>query len=328
MAYLDQPYLNIIKDILQNGIQSDDRTGIGTRGLFAQQMRFDLTKGFPLLTSKRVKFELIVSELLWFLNGDTNIKYLLENDNHIWDEWAFERWVKHPSYAQLGENEKAFQELTNIHGLNYQYENPEFKAQYRNSMNEFLYKMRIDEKFAKQFGELGPVYGRQWRAFNQTTTTPGIDQIENLIKDLQTKPESRRHIVSAWNPNQIEGMALPPCHTLFQMYVRNGTLSCHLHQRSGDMFLGVPFNIASYALLTHIIAKQTGLDVGELSILIGDAHIYNNHFDQIHKQLNRDMVESPTLECFEKKPLDQYTVDDFNLENYNPHKGIKAPIAI
>lgn len=317
----DLEYLNLLNRIKADGIASDDRTGVGTVSIFGPQMRFDLSEGFPLLTTKRVPFGLIKSELLWFLRGDTNVKYLLEHNNHIWDEWGFESWVKSPDFAT---NIKAsvFQASYLKHGANHRFEDESFKAHYDNYMSIYQYRVLNDDAFAKQFGELGPVYGKQWRDFN------GVDQIAQVIEQIKTNPNSRRLIVSAWNPKDVPYMALPPCHMQFQFYVRNGKLSCHLMQRSGDTFLGVPFNIASYALLTHIIAKQCDLDVGEFVHTIGDAHIYTNHFEQVDRQLSRKPRELPTLNDFELKDIMEYTPDDFTLDGYNPHKGIKAPVAV
>lgn len=317
----DLEYLNLLNRIKVDGIASDDRTGVGTVSIFGPQMRFDLSEGFPLLTTKRVPFGVIKSELLWFLRGDTNIKYLLEHNNHIWDEWGFENWALSPDFT-TDIKTSVFQATYHKFGANYRFEDEAFKAHYDNYMSIYQQRVLSDDAFAKQFGELGPVYGKQWRDFN------GVDQIAQVIEQIKTNPDSRRLIVSAWNPKDVPDMALPPCHMQFQFYVRNGKLSCHLMQRSGDSFLGIPFNIASYALLTHIIAKQCGLDVGEFVHTIGDAHIYTNHFEQVDRQLSRDPRALPVLNDFDKKPLDEYTPDDFILTGYDPHKGIKAPVAV
>lgn len=317
----DLEYLNLLDRIKADGIASDDRTGVGTVSIFGPQMRFDLSEGFPLLTTKRVPFGLIKSELLWFLRGDTNIKYLLEHNNHIWDEWGFENWALSPTFT-TDIKTSVFQATYHKFGANHRFENEWFNEHYSAYMSIYQQRVLSDDAFAKQFGELGPVYGKQWRDFN------GVDQIAQVIEQIKTNPDSRRLIVSAWNPKDVPDMALPPCHMQFQFYVRNGKLSCHLMQRSGDTFLGVPFNIASYALLTHIIAKQCGLDVGEFVHTIGDAHIYTNHFEQVDKQLSREPRELPTLNDFERKDIMDYTPNDFTLNGYNPHKGIKAPVAV
>lgn len=317
----DLEYLNLLTRIKTDGVASDDRTGVGTVSIFGPQMRFDLSEGFPLLTTKRVPFGLIKSELLWFLRGDTNVKYLLEHNNHIWDEWGFENWVKSDDFV-TNQTTQEFKDDYLNNGANHRFNDASFKDLYDNFMALYQLKIEAEPDFADEFGDLGPVYGKQWRDFN------GVDQIAQVIEQIKTNPNSRRLIVSAWNPKDVPDMALPPCHMQFQFYVRNGKLSCHLYQRSGDTFLGVPFNIASYALLTHIIAKQCGLDVGEFVHTIGDAHIYTNHFEQVDRQLSREPRDLPTLNDFEYKDIMDYTVDDFTLTGYNPHKGIKAPVAV
>jgi len=311
-------YLNLAQHILDDGIIKEDRTGVGTKSIFGHQMRFDLSEGFPLLTTKRVAFSLIKSELLWFLKGDTNIQYLLKHNNHIWDEWAFERYVKSEDYKGP--------DMTDF-GLRAQ-KDETFNQTYQNEMNKFTERVLKDDSFAEQFGSLGNVYGAQWRSW-PTADGETIDQIQKVIDSIKNNPDSRRHIVSAWNPDEIEDMALPPCHTLFQFYVANGKLSCQLYQRSADVFLGVPFNIASYALLTHLIAYETDLEVGEFVHTLGDAHLYLNHFEQIKRQLRRDTKSLPQLELnSDKKSIFDFEVDDIKITNYNPHKGIKAPIAV
>ena len=261
-------YLDLMRHVRENGVFKDDRTGTGTYSVFGYQMRFDLSEGFPLVTTKKTFLKGIIHELLWFLSGSTNIKYLVDHDVHIWDEWADEH------------------------------------------------------------GELGPVYGSQWRSW------PGpdgktIDQISRVVEDLKTNPDSRRHIVSAWNVAEVDEMALPPCHSLFQFYVADGRLSCQLYQRSADIFLGVPFNIASYALLNMMIAQVVDLDVGDFVHTLGDAHLYSNHIEQADKQLLREPRSLPTIRInSEVKDILGFKISDFELLEYDPHPGIKAPIAV
>ncbi len=252
MTALEEPYLQLIRDILEKGHQKGDRTKTGTTSLFGYQMRFDLSQGFPLLTTKKVPFGLIKSELLWFLKGDTNIQYLLQHNNHIWDEWAFKNWIESDEYTGP--------DMTDF-GLRAQ-KDPAFKEVYQAQKKQFCDRIVNDDEFAAKYGNLGDVYGAQWRHW-KTRTGETIDQIKEVIETIKTDPNSRRMIVSAWNPEDVPFSALPPCHTLFQFYVNDNKLSCQLYQRSGDVFLGVPFNIASYALLTHLIAHETGLEVGE-----------------------------------------------------------------
>src|SRR5690625_1317972 len=314
----EQSYLQLCEDILLNGHKKDDRTNTGTLSLFGKQIRFDLQEGFPLLTTKRVAFRLIASELLWFLKGDTNIRYLLEHNNNIWNEWAFQKWIDSDAYNGP--------DMTNF-GIRSQ-QDAEFNAIYKEKMEEFKNKILKDEVFASTYGDLGFVYGKQWRHW-QTSSNESIDQIKDVIHSLKTNPDSRRHIVSAWNPEDIPNMALPPCHTLFQFYVADGRLSCQLYQRSADVFLGVPFNIASYALLTHLIAKECDLEVGEFVHTFGDVHIYSNHLDQVKLQLSRSVKELPNLAIHTtKESIFDYEVDDFQIDNYNPHPAIKAPVAV
>ena len=245
-----EQYLDLLKEINSNGVRKDDRTGTGTISIFGHQMRFDLTEGFPLVTTKKVNFNSILHELLWFIKGDTNIEYLVKNNVNIWNEWPFQSWLE-----KTGQNENLI-----MHS-------PEWKEK----LTEFIGLVKTDSVFAEKYGDLGPVYGKQWRDFE------GIDQLNQVVEDLKDNPNSRRHIVSAWNPREIPIMiksGLPPCHTLFQFYVSDGKLSCQLYQRSADVFLGVPYNIASYALLTYMIASVTNLDVGEFIHSLGDTHIY------------------------------------------------------
>ncbi|SFC64129.1 thymidylate synthase [Alkalibacterium subtropicum] len=314
---MEKEYLDLARRILEEGTEREDRTGTGTKSVFGHQMRFDLQQGFPLLTTKRVYFKLIKSELLWFLKGDTNIRFLLENNNHIWDEWAFEKYVKSEDYKGP--------DMTDF-GLRSQ-EDPEFKQEYQTQMALFRENVLNDDAFAEQYGSLGNVYGAQWRAW-QKKDGGIIDQIKNVIESIKTNPMSRRHIVSAWNPEEVPTMALPPCHTLFQFYVDGNKLSCQLYQRSGDVFLGVPFNIASYALLTHLVAQETGLEVGDFVHTLGDAHLYMNHMEQIHEQLSREPRPFPTIKLNKEKSIFDFEMDDIEVLDYHPHKAIKAPIAV
>ncbi|MEZ4772219.1 MAG: thymidylate synthase [Bacteroidia bacterium] len=261
-------YHDLLRHVLENGTDRGDRTGTGTRSVFGYQMRFDLSEGFPLVTTKKVHMKSIIHELLWFLKGDSNVRYLQENGVRIWNEWADEN------------------------------------------------------------GELGPVYGVQWRSW-PTPDGRKIDQISEVVDMIKNKPESRRLIVNAWNVAEVENMALPPCHTMFQFYVANGKLSCQLYQRSADLFLGVPFNIASYALLTMMMAHVTGLQPGDFVHTFGDAHIYHNHYDQVKLQLSREPKKLPVMELNpEVKSIFGFKFEDFQLKNYHPDPAISAPIAV
>lgn len=318
MSIVEEPYLQLIRDILEKGHEKSDRTGTGTKSLFGYQMRFNLAEGFPLLTTKKVPFGLIKSELLWFLRGDTNIRFLLEHNNHIWDEWAFKNWVQSDEYHGP--------DMTNF-GLRAQ-ENDNFNKVYQDEKKKFCQKIVEDQEFANKFGNLGDVYGAQWRHW-QTRNGETIDQIKDVIETIKNNPDSRRMIVTAWNPEDVPLSALPPCHTLFQFYVNDGKLSCQLYQRSADVFLGVPFNIASYALLTHMIARETGLEVGEFIHTLGDAHIYLNHLDQVNEQLQRKPNDAPTLWLNpEKKNIMDFEMKDIKVKNYRSHSAIKAPVAV
>src|SRR5690625_1057903 len=314
----EKQYLNLCEQILNNGTFKSDRTNTGTYSIFGSQMRFDLNEGFPLLTTKRVPFRLVASELLWFLKGDTNIRFLLEHNNNIWNEWAFKKWVESSDYT--GPNMDDFGNRSQT--------DPEFKVIYDEQMQIFIDKILNDDDFSEKFGDLGSVYGEQWRNW-KTSQNETIDQIKDVIESLKNNPDSRRHIVSAWNPEDIPNMALPPCHTLFQFYVVDGKLSCQLYQRSADLFLGVPFNIASYALLTHLIAHACGLKVGEFIHTFGDVHIYSNHVTQVKTQLQRHVKSAPQLIINQdKKDIFDFELTDFEIKNYHPHPVIKAPIAV
>ena len=298
-------YLDLISHITDNGVFKGDRTGTGTLSVFGYQMRFDLQQGFPLVTTKKVHLKSILHELLWFIKGDTNIRYLVENGVGIWNEWPYQSWLRQT-------------------GADHQYEmhSDEWKA----GLKEFVERIKTDEDFASQYGDLGPVYGRQWRNFE------GVDQLAQIIDDIKTNPDSRRLIVSAWNPKDIPVMAksgLPPCHSLFQFYVSEGKLSCQLYQRSADVFLGVPFNIASYAALTMMVAQVTGLELGDFVHSFGDAHLYTNHMDQIKEQLSREPLPLPTLKINPQvNNLFDFVYDDFELVDYQSHSAISAPVAV
>ncbi|HZG88546.1 thymidylate synthase [Paenibacillus sp.] len=320
MSGSEQTYLGLLRHLLEHGVRKSDRTGTGTISAFGYQMRFDLNEGFPLLTTKRVSFKLVASELLWFMKGDTNIRYLLRHNNNIWNEWAFKKWVESDEYdgpdmANFGHRAQ---------------EDDAFRAQYEEQMEAFKRRVLEDDAFAAKYGELGNVYGKQWRRW-ETSRGETIDQLRGVIEDIKRTPDSRRLIVTSWSPEDVapDRAALPPCHTLFQFYVAEGKLSCQLYQRSGDTFLGIPFNIASYALLTHLIAKECGLGVGEFVHTIGDAHIYVNHLEQIRTQLSRDPRPLPTLTLSgAKTSVFDYELEDLVLEGYNPHPAIKAPVAV
>ncbi len=290
-------YLDFLKHILAQGSDKEDRTQTGTISTFGYQMRFDLSEGFPLLTTKRVHLKSIIHELLWFISGDTNIKYLVDNDVKIWNDWPYD------SYTKL----------------------PEYKGE---TMEEFVQKIKEDEEFAKKYGNLGPVYGYEWRHFEGDN---GVykDQLAWVIEEIKKNPDSRRLIVNSWQAAYIERMALPPCHTMFQFYVKDNKLSCQLYQRSADAFLGIPFNIASYALLTMMVAQVCDLELGEFIHTIGDAHIYSNHIEQVNRQLAREPRKLPIMKINpEVKNIEDFKFEDFELVGYDPHKGIKAPVAV
>ena len=305
----DLTYHKLLETILDHGVTKRDRTGTGTISLFGTQMRFNLEEGFPLLTTKKVPFRIVAGELLWFIRGDTKLRNLLSQNIHIWDEWPFKAYLianKLPVPAVNSE---------------------EWKKQ----MSEFTEKILNDISFSEKYGDLGPIYGKQWRQW-EAADGRIIDQLADAVKLIRTNPDSRRIIVSAWNPADTEAMAktgLPPCHCLFQFFVANGKLSCQLYQRSCDSFLGVPFNIASYALLTIMIAHVTGLKPGEFVWTGGDTHLYVNHLEQAKEQMAREPKAPPQLSI--KRKIDElwdFTLEDFELIGYDPHPAIKAPIAI
>lgn len=293
-------YLELLDKICREGVVRDDRTGTGTKGIFGYQMRFNLSEGFPLLTTKRVFLKGVIHELLWFLKGDTNIKYLVDNGVHIWDSDAF----------------RYYNELCVKHGVL-----PVDK-------DTFLAAAGIESPIeGYRFGDLNNVYGYQWRSWPKPDGG-SIDQIQGVIDTIKSNPSSRRIIVSAWNVADVGSMALPPCHTMFQFFVAEGKLSCQLYQRSADTFLGVPFNIASYALLTMMIAKECGLEAGDFVHTLGDAHLYLNHLEQAKEQLKREPRKLPKMHLRDGvKSIFDYTYDDFELEGYDPHPTIKAPLS-
>lgn len=314
----EQAYLDLCRHVLEEGNRKEDRTNTGTYSVFGHQMRFDLSEGFPLLTTKKVPFRLVASELLWFIKGDTNIRYLLQSNNNIWNEWAFKKWVESAEYDGS--------DMTDFG--NRRQRDPDFNKEYQKQMSIFKKQILQDDAFARKFGDLGNVYGKQWRDW-KTSNDDTIDQLKQAIDSIKNKPDSRRHIVSAWNPEDVPNMALPPCHTLFQFYVADGKLSCQLYQRSADIFLGVPFNIASYALLTYLIAHECNLEPGEFVHTLGDAHIYTNHVDQVKTQLGRAIKSLPKLVFNQdKQSIFDFELTDFELKDYDPHPPIKAPIAV
>ena len=298
-------YLDLMKHIRDEGVKKEDRTGTGTVSVFGYQMRFDLEDSFPLLTTKKINLDAIIHELLWFISGDTNISYLVKNGVNIWNDWPYQ------SYLKQTHQEKDY---------------PMHSKEWKDKMKEFIEQIKNDDNFAKVYGDLGPVYGKQWRDFE------GVDQLNQVIEDIKSSPDSRRLIVSAWNPKDIPVMVksgLPPCHTLFQFYVSEGRLSCQLYQRSADVFLGVPYNIASYAILTLMIAQVTGLKPGEFIHTLGDAHLYSNHLEQVEEQLAREPFPSPTLSINkDKDTIFDFSISDFELINYKAHPHIPAPIAV
>ncbi|WP_412520664.1 thymidylate synthase [Staphylococcus simulans] len=317
MNSFDAAYHDLCNEILAIGNERGDRTNTGTISKFGHQARYDLSKGFPLLTTKKVSFKLVATELIWFIKGDTNIKYLLQYNNNIWNEWAFEKYVASADYHGPDMTNFAHRALAD----------ESFNEVYQEEMEKFKSRILNDDAFAQKYGDLGNVYGKQWRDW-VGADGEHYDQLATVIEQIKTNPTSRRHIVSAWNPAEIDTMALPPCHTMFQFYVQDGKLSCQLYQRSADIFLGVPFNIASYSLLTHLIAKECGLEVGEFVHTIGDAHIYSNHIDAVKKQLSRSSFEPPQLKINADCSIFDIQYEDLEIVNYQSHPGIKAPIAV
>lgn len=289
-----QQYLDLCRHVLEHGEKREDRTGTGTISTFGYQMRFDLTKGFPLLTTKKVFYRGIFEELLWFLSGNTNIKPLVDKKVGIWNEWPYDKYSK----------------------------SPDFKGE---TLEEFIEKIRDDQEFADKYGDLGPVYGKQWRDFN------GVDQITQLIEGIKNNPFSRRHLVVAYNPSEVKDMALAPCHSLFQFYVSadGKKLSCQLYQRSGDVFLGVPFNIASYSLLLAMVAQVCDLEPYEFIHTFGDVHIYLNHLDQINEQLSRTPRPLPKLVLNKDvKNIFDFKYEDIKIEDYDPYPAIKGAVSV
>ncbi|MGL5465667.1 MAG: thymidylate synthase [Leuconostoc lactis] len=322
MSKNEQQYLDLAQKILAEGNLKGDRTGTGTHSLFGTQMRFDLQEGFPLLTTKKVFFGLIKSELLWFLRGDNNIRFLLQHNNHIWDEWAFKNWVESNDYTGP--------DMTNFgHRAE---TDPEFAAVYQTQKAIFVDKILNEDVFMEKFGYVGDVYGKLWRGWETSSVTAGaetVDQVARLVEEIKTTPDSRRLILTAWNADTTPQAPLPSCHVLSQFYVADGKLSLQLYQRSGDFFLGVPFNIASYSLLLHMMAAQTGYEVGDFVHTIGDTHIYNNHVAQITEQLSRPMHPLPKLWLNpDVKSIFDYTMADIKVLDYESEAPIKAPVAV
>lgn len=296
-------YQDLLTDILKNGVEEkNERTGTGTVKVFGRMLRFDLSKGFPLLTTKKMFMKGITYELLWFISGNSNIKYLVENGVNIWNEWPFQKFL---------ESQKLDKKF------------PKYSPEWKNQMTEFIEKIKSDEKFAKKFGDCGPFYGVQWRNFS------GVDQLSWVIDEIKNNPGSRRLIVNAWNTPLINKMALPPCHVMYQFSVANDRLSCMMYQRSIDTFLGLPFNIASYALLTHMVAHVTGYQVGDLVMALADTHLYLNHIDQAKEQIDRKPFPLPSLKIKRNvKSIFDFVYDDFEILNYQSHPPIKADISV
>lgn len=317
MNHFDAAYHELLEKIMAEGVYKDDRTGTGTYSIFGHQMRFNMSDGFPLLTTKKVLFKMLATELVWFIRGDTNIKFLLQYNNNIWNEWAFKKWVESDEYTGP--------DMTNFgnRALN----DDAFKETYKAEMENFKSRILEDEAFADKYGDLGNVYGKQWRAWEGPDDS-FTDQLKNVVESIKNNPDSRRHIVTAWNPAEIDTMALPPCHAFFQFYVNDGKLSLQLYQRSADVFLGVPFNIASYALLLHLVARECELEAADFVHTFGDAHIYSNHLDAVKTQLARESYKAPSLKINSDKSMFDIEYEDLEIVDYEFHPYIKAPIAV
>ena len=297
------PYQKLLKDILESGVvEKNERTGTGTIKVFGRMLRFDLSEGFPLLTTKKMFVKGIIYELLWFIRGDSNIRYLVRNGINIWNEWPFQNYLKSSNLSR---------------------EYPTYSEGWSKKMQEFVQKIKTDPKFAKKWGDCGPFYGVQWRDFS------GVDQLAWVVREIKKNPGSRRLIVNAWNAPLVDKMALPPCHVMYQFQVSKGKLNCMMYQRSVDTFLGLPFNIASYALLTMMVARVTGYKPGELILTLGDTHLYLNHIKQTKEQIGRKPFNLPQMRLNPKvKSIFKFKFEDFTLVNYKSHPPIKAPISV
>lgn len=298
----EKQYLDLLKDILKNGVVSKDRTKTGTKKVFGRMLRFDLSSSFPLLTTKKMFVKGIIYELLWFIKGDSNIRYLVKNNVNIWNEWPFQNYLKANRLERMY---------------------PIYSEEWKNKMQEFVGKIKSDKNFAERWGSCGPFYSVQWRNFS------GVDQLSWVTKEIKKNPNSRRLIVSSWNPPLIDKMALPPCHLIYQFQITKGKLNCMMYQRSVDTFLGLPFNIASYALLTNMVAYVTGYKPGELTIALADTHLYLNHIKQAKEQIKRKPLPFPKLKIKRKvKSIFDFRFEDFEIINYQSHPPIKAEISV
>lgn len=303
----DKEYINLLKDIIKNGTISKDRTGTGTKKVFGRMLKFDLSRGFPLLTTKKVWFHGVKEELLWFIRGENNLRPLVLKNVNIWNEWPFQKYLDKTKQAEKF---------------------PKYSEEWKIEMTRFIEKIKVDEKFAKRYGDLGPVYGFQWRNWKGRGKNI-IDQLQNAINDIKNNSDSRRIIVTAWDPSVLNDVALPPCHLYFQFQVVNNKLNLFMVQRSVDTFLGLPFNIASYALLIEIVAKITGKVAGELTMALADTHLYLNHIKQAKEQIKRVPRPLPTIKLNSKlKSIDKIESDWISLIDYNPHETIKASISV